>query len=258
LEERRDFGRRRDTVTGILKQLFRAGLLFGCIHCAGRSQPAPGKPVDDVVRDYVQAIGGMAAVERIETRETHAERHHSKLTYFWQKPNKVLLVDGKKKSAYDGGSGWMLSSKKRVSKLSKGSEEPLEIDANPIRYAHLRQLYLEVNAAPPETIEGKKMDVVVAPNDLSATKLYFDTSTHLLARVDETGVTSAYFKHVTDFLDYQEQDGVKLPFRIVHHSTEPGIKTEELRISKVMQNVPLKPDIFKKPAGGGVTLGGKR
>jgi hypothetical protein len=245
-------------VTSILKQFFRAGLIIGCIHWPARTDTVPGKPVDEVVREYVRAIGGMAAVERIETRETHAERHHSKVTYFWQKPNKVLLVDGKKKLAYDGGSGWMLSSKKRVSKLSKGSEQPLEIDANPLRYAHLRQLYSEVNAAAPETLEERKMDVVVAPNDLGATKLYFDAATHLLARVDESGVTSAYFKHVTDFDDYKDQDGVKLPFRIVHRSTEPGIKTEELRISKVIQNVPLKPEIFKKPAGANVTLGGKR
>jgi hypothetical protein len=214
--------------------------------------------VDQVVHDYVQAIGGMAAVDRIETRETHAQRHHSKVTYFWQKPDKVLLIDGKKRRGYDGGSGWMLSEKKRVSKLSKGSEQPLEIDANPIRYAHLRQLYSEVTAAPPETIDEKKMDVVLAPNDLGATKFYFDASTHLLTRVDETGVTSAYFKHVTDFSDYQELDGVKLPFRIVHHSTEPGINTEQLRISKVMQNGPLKPGLFKRPAGSSVTLGGKR
>ena len=225
MEERRGVVRLRETVIGILKTFWRAGLLIGCIQWIASADGIPGKPVDDVVHGYVQALGGMAAVERIETRETHAQQHHSKLTYFWQKPNKVLVVDGKKKLAYDGGSGWMLSPKKRVTKLSKGSEQPLEIDANPIRFAHLRQLYWEVNPAPPESIDGRRMDVVVAPNDLGVTKFYFDASTHLLARVDETGVTSAYFKHVTDFLDYQEQDGVKLPFRIVHHSTEPGMKT---------------------------------
>ncbi len=233
-------------------------MLVVCVNPATWADNTPGKPVNAVVRDYVQAIGGMKVVERIETRETHAQRHHSKLTYFWQKPNKVLLLDGKKKLGYDGGSGWMLSAKKRVSKLSKGSEEPLEIDANPIRYAHLQQIYSELAAAAPETIDGRKMDVVVAPNDLGATKLYFDATTHLLVRVDETGVTSAYFKHVTDFLDYKDVDGVKLPFRIVHRSTEPGIKTEEMKISKVIQNGPLKPDIFNKPAGGSVTFGGKR
>jgi outer membrane lipoprotein-sorting protein len=242
----------------MVKGFFCASVLLFSLSLTVRAGVVVGQPVDQIVQDYVQAIGGMAAVERIETRETHARRHHSKLTYFWQKPNKVLLVDGKKKLAYDGGSGWMLSSKKHVTKLSKGSEQPLEIDANPIRYAHLRQLYSEVNPAPPETVDERKMDVVVAPNNLGATKLYFDAATHLLARVDETGETSAYFKHVTEFLDYKDQDGVKLPFRIVHHSTEPGVGTEELRISKVMQNVPLRPDIFKRPAGGGVILGGKR
>jgi hypothetical protein len=242
----------------MVKGFFCSSVLLFSVSLMMRAGSVTGKSVDQIVQAYVQAIGGMAAVERIETRETHAQRHHSKLTYFWQKPNKVLLVEGKKKFAYDGGSGWMLSSKKRVTKLSKGAEQPLEIDADPIRYAHLRALYSEVNPAPPETVDERKMDVVVAPNDLGVTKLYFDAATHLLARVDETGETSAYFKHVTEFLDYKDQDGVKLPFRIVHHSTEPGVGTEELRISKVIQNVPIRPEIFKRPSGGTVILGGKR
>ena len=51
---------------------------------------------------------------------------------------------------------------------------------------------------------------------------------------------------------------MKFPFRIVHDSTEPGVKANELRISKVMQNVPLRPDLFNKPSLGSVVLGGKR
>ena len=219
----------------------------------------PGKPADEVISQFVQAVGGPVALDRIETREIHAHRHHGpKLTYFWQKPNKVLLIDGKEKIGYDGGSGWMLSQKKRVSKLPKGSQQPLEMDANPLRYANLKQLYPDVKPAAPETLEDRKMDILVSPNDLGSTKFYFDDSTHLLARVEETGEVSAYFKNVTDFLDYHEIDGIKLPFRIVHNSTEPGAKTEDLRISKVIQNVPLKPGLFSKPAGGGVVLGGKR
>ncbi len=219
----------------------------------------PGKPADEIISQFVQAVGGAAAIERIDTREIHANRHHgAKLTYFWEKPNSVLLIEGKKRIGFDGSSGWMLSQKKRVSKLPKGSQQPLEMDANPLRYANLKQLYPEVKSAVPETLEDRKMDVLVSPNDLGSTKFYFDDSTHLLARVEETGEVSAYFKNVTDFLDYQEIDGIKLPFRIVHNSTEPGAKTEDLRISKVIQNAPLKPGLFSKPAGGGVVLGGKR
>ncbi len=208
---------------------------------------------------YVQALGGMAALERIDTREVAARQHHgAKLTYYWQKPNKVLLIEGKKRLAWDGGSGWMLSTKKKVTKLSKGLEQPLLMDANPDRYAHLQQLYSDVAAGPPETLDGRKMDVLVAPNDLGATKFYFDAATHLLTRIDETGVVSAYFKHVTDFGDYQPVDGVKLPFQIVHSSTEPGVRTQEIDISKVMQNVPLKPNLFVRPSGSSVVMGGKR
>ncbi len=214
---------------------------------------------DPVIDAYVRAVGGSASIARINTREVHAQRHHgSKLVYYWQKPNKVLLVEGKKKMGYDGGSGWILSSKKRVSKLPKGSQIPLEMDADPVRYARLKQLYPEVLAAPPETLDERRMNVLISPNTLGATKFYFDSSSHLLVRVEETGETSAYFKHVTDFSDYQEVDGVKLPFRIVHNSTEPGGKEEEIRISKVMQNVPLQPQLFAKPSGATVVLGGKR
>ena len=219
----------------------------------------PGRSPDSVVQDYVRALGDFAVLDKIETRELHVARHHgSKLTYFWQKPNKVLLVDGKKKIGYDGGSGWILSSKKRVSKLPKGSQTELEMDANPLRYVHLKQLYPEAAAAASEVVDDRKMDVLLAPNDLGSTKLYFDASTHLLARVEETGETSAYFRHVTDFSEYKQVDGVMFPFRIVHSSTEPGVREQDLRVSKIMQNVPIKPEIFRKPSSGAVVLGGKR
>jgi len=242
--------------------MYKVPLPAAILLVSGVALPArnpPGKPAEEVIAQFVQAVGGAAAVDRIETREIHANRHHGpKLTYFWQKPNSVLLIEGKKRIGYDGRSGWMLSQKKRVSRLPKGSQQPLEMDANPLRYANLKQLYPEVKSAVPETLEDRRMDVLVSPNDLGSTKFYFDDSTHLLARVEETGEVSAYFKNVTDFMDYQEIDGIKLPFRIVHNSTEPGAKTEDLRISKVIQNAPLKPGLFSKPAGGGVVLGGKR
>jgi hypothetical protein len=238
--------------------IVKAFLVALCVAAISKAASTPPKPVDQIIENYVRAVGGMAAVERIENREVQASRHHSKLIYFWQKPNKVLLVDGKKRLGYDGGSGWMVSAKKRVSKLSKGQEEPLLMDANPLRYVHLKQLYSEMQAAPGETLDSRPMDVLLAPNNLGSTKLYFDSSTHLLSRVEESGQTSAYFKHVTDFTDYQDQDGVKLPFRIIHDSNEPGGGKEEVHISKVIQNVPLKPGFFNKPTTGATVLGGKR
>lgn len=222
------------------------------------SLPAADKPagtsIDQILQNYIQAVGGQAAIDHIRTREVRA----GKLTYFWQKPNKVLLVTKKEKIGYDGSGGWVLSKKKHLTRLAKHAQQPLEIDANPIRYVHLKTLYFQVNAAPPEELDGVRMDVLIAPNDIGATKFYFDQSTHLLARIEETGETSAYYKQTIEFLNYKEIDGVRLPFRIIHSTTEPGVGTEDLRISQIRQNIDLKPEIFSKPTEGTVTFGGKR
>ncbi len=215
---------------------------------------AAGPNVDQILQNYIQAVGGQAAVDRIQTREVRA----GKLTYFWQKPNKVLLITKKEKIGYDGSGGWVLSKKKHLTRLAKHAQQALEIDANPIRYVHLKTLYFELNAAPSEEVDGVKMDVIVAPNDIGTTKFYFDHSTHLLTRIDETGETSAYYKQTIEFLDYKEMDGVRLPFRIIHSTTEPGRGSEDVRISQIRQNIDLKPEIFSKPTEGAVVLGGKR
>lgn len=226
---------------------------------AGAASPGTVTNVDQILQRYTQAVGGQNAIDRIQTREIRADRHHGpKLTYYWQKPDKVLLVTKKARIGFDGSSGWVLSKKKHVTKLAKGAQKPLEMDANPIRYVHLKTLYFEVNAAPPEEVDGKKMDVLVAPNDIGATKFYFDQATHLLVRIEETGETSAYYKQVAEFLDYKEVDGVRLPFRIIHSSTEPGAGTQDVRVSQIEQNIDLKPEIFSKPSGLVVVLGGKR
>jgi hypothetical protein len=215
--------------------------------------------IDRILHDYIQALGGQAAIDRIQTREVRAEIHRGpKLTYFWQKPDKILLITKKEKIGYDGSGGWVLSKKKHLSRLAKGAQKPLEIDANPIRYVHLKTLYFEIHAASPEERDGVKMDVLVAPNDIGATKFYFDQSTHLLSRIEESGETSAYYKQTNEFLNYKELDGVRLPFRIIHSSTAPGVSPRDVRISKIQQNVELKPDIFSKPTEGAVVLGGKR
>ena len=221
---------------------------------------ASAKPtLDSVVRAYIQAVGGQALLDTITAREVHAKQHHGpKLVYYWQKPDSILQIDGKKRTCWAGSSGWILSVKKRVTRLPKGSQRVLQDDADPLRYTRLQQLYPDAGMAADEQVDGEKMDVVQASNDRGVTKLYFDTGTHLLRRIEETGDTSAYFKHVTEFLDYKPVDGLLFPFKIVHSSNEPGAHSQELRISEVLQNMPLKPGLFVKPSSVAVTLGGKR
>jgi len=240
-------------------KIFRPIAVWVTTAALGLTAATQPKPVDAVLHAYVQALGGEAAINRINDRQIEAKVHRAgKVTYYWAKPNKVVRVAHGEKVGFDGSSGWMLSRKKKLTKLPKPEQQDLETNANPLRYAYLHDLYSDPEAAPPESLDGRPMDVIVAPNNIGSTKFYFDASSHLLVRMEEFGVTSAYFKQVTEFLDYKSVDGIQFPFRIVHSTTEPGMKEKEIRISSIDQNVGLKPEFFTKPQLGAVTLGGKR
>jgi len=215
--------------------------------------------VDEVIAAYVHVVGGMDVIDGITTREVSGAVHRGpKLQYFWQAPNKVLLIKKREKIGYDGGSGWEVSRKKKVRHLPGGAEIILEMDANPLRYAHLRSLYSDLSLAPRETLNDRPADVLVAPNKIGSTKLYYDAETHLLVKIEETGEVSAYYKNTTEFMDYKQTDGTQFPFRIVHTTTAPGSDKEDFRIGKVVNNVSLKPAIFSKPESSATVFGGKR
>jgi hypothetical protein len=217
-----------------------------CFTVFAQSAEPPG--VDEVLTTYIHALGGAAAIDRITTREVQGSvglRAH--ITYFWQKPDQVLRIGKGNRIGINGGAGWIAPRRGRTKKLGRGAERPLQMDANPLRYVRLKELYPKFVSSPTETVEDRAMHVIAAPNNLGVTKFYFDAETHLLRRIEETGETSAYFKTTTDFLEYKEVNATKFPFRIIHSTTEPGGAEEDFRVNKVIENVPLNPAAFSNP-----------
>jgi hypothetical protein len=239
--------------------IFRLSVVALSVGLLAPSAPTVTKSVDQVLSAYVQALGGEAALARIDDRQIEAKIHRAgKVTYYWAKPNKVVRVAHGEKVGYDGSNGWMLSRKKKLTRLPKPEQQELEMVANPVRYAHLKDLYADLEPAPPENTDDGPREVLVAPNNIGSTKFYFDPSSHLLVRIEEFGVTSAYYKQVTEFSDYKSIDGIRFPMSILHTTTEPGRKAIEIKMSSVEQNIGLKPEFFTKPGLGAVVLGGKR
>ncbi|HMJ60721.1 MAG TPA: hypothetical protein VK493_03120 [Bryobacteraceae bacterium] len=209
--------------------------------------PKP-ESVNDVLAAYTGALGGAAAIDRIATREVRGTVGlHAHVTYYWQKPNKVLRLSKRDRIGFDGSGGWITERRGRIRRLGRDAGKRLEADANPLRYVHLREMYSELGPGPPETVDARAMHLIVAPNNLGTTKFYFDAGTHLLRRIEETGETSAYFKTSTDFLNYKTVNAVQFPFRIVHSTTEPGGAKEDLRVSKVIENEPVNAAAFSNP-----------
>gem|GEM_PF-3468295 len=217
------------------------------------------RTADAILADYAKAAGGLGAIDAVTSRKINGSVSLlGRSELYWQKPDKVLLLADKERTGYDGSAGWVYSKRKRLRRLGKGQHMPLEIDGNPLRYVHMRQLYSEVDSAPQKTVDDVLMDVLVAPNDLAQTIFYFDTRTHLLARVDEKGETSAYFTQTIWFEDYRENDGIQFPYRITHKTTDKGGASEEFRIKSIENNVAINAEVFSKPQSTKMVFGGKR
>jgi hypothetical protein len=223
---------------------------------AGAIAAEPSRSVNDVIQLYVQALGGRPALDHISSRQLET-KGGEKATYIWQAPNKVLRIRGPVREGFDGKTAWLETKRKRVQKLARSVQEEMETDANPVRYAHLHDLFTDLETAPRQAVDGVQMDVIVAPNHIGNTKLLFDASTHLLARVEEFGATSAYFKHVTEFSEYQEFDGIKIPTRIDRETDEPGGEKGATRLMKIKQNVQVNAALFERPDIAPTVLGGK-
>jgi hypothetical protein len=234
-----------------------AGVCFLCVFvAAGADVKTP--TVDTILSSYVTALGGQAAIDNITTRQLNVSSSLIKSAkMYWQAPNRVLLEAHRERQGFDGANGWYVTKRKRIQRLSHSRQEELQTDANPIRFIHLKEMYGDLHVEPPKAGESEGMDVIAAPNHIGATRFFFDRESHLLTRIEDFGVSSAYFKQTTEFLDYAEIDGIKLPRRIKRQSEEPGSSKGDLHLSKVKQNVPLDPGIFRKPDIGKVVSGGK-
>lgn len=213
--------------------------------------------MEEVVNSYLLAVGGRDAVARVKTRELEAVQGHRKAHLSWQAPDRVLWVEGPEREGFDGSTSWYETKRKRVQKLSSARKDEIETDANPIRFVYLRDMYRDLEVAPRASLDGEALDVLRAPNSIGATQFFFDAHTHLLVRIEELGIQSAYYKHTIDFEKYQAFDGVKIPTLLIRNSDEPSSEEGKLRLLRIQQNRPLNAEVFRKPDIGAIISGGK-
>ena len=218
----------------------------------------PKATVDSILQMYVQALGGEAAIAAIHTREIHGTMHGSaapmRVTCYWQGPDKAAeirtsLFEKPVQMGFDGAEMWVINQHAKHSRKKPNREmrEELEVTTNPLRYVRMKTLYPTLQLAPSEDLESKAMDVLAAPNDNGVTKFYFDTYSHLLVYIKETGITSTYYPRIIRLREYNKVDGIEFPFRIAFTAAEPDATTQEIRISSLKQNVQIDPARFKRP-----------
>jgi hypothetical protein len=127
----------------------------------------------------------------------------------------------------------------------------LRREAEFYRETRLKDSYSKLSVLGRATVGEREAYVVeAAPADGGAPeKLYFDAQTGLLVRkYSEAKTVLGPFPTQTDYEDYRDVEGIKLPFAI--RWSIPG-RTWGRKITEVRQNVPLDDVQFNPPAGGG-------
>ncbi len=221
------------------------------------ANPSPLPSTEEIIGRYIRKIGGEAAIETLKTRvsrgtETTTNRMTPPQTLpieiLQAAPEKLLIArnnpGGVTLEGFDGVKGWTKDARGQSEMTVKELSEARR-DAGFFRFLKIRETYPLMRVLAKEKIGDREAYVVGATSrDDSREKLYFDVKTELLVR-QYVAFRTAFgsIPEVTDFDDYREVSGLRLPFTI-QWSRPPFSRTRkftEIRINASVENAKFEP-----------------
>jgi hypothetical protein len=210
-----------------------------------------------VINNYLSAIGGTAAIDRIKTcvmsgKFVAANGTSGTFEIDQALPEKGLESVTTSRFSRDRivnqGVGWdktpfgvaeMLPQQVRDVQLRL----PLLLDVG------LKDQYSELTVSAKTKIENQIVyEVDATRKDDRREKLYVDVETALLVRrITYTPTMVGIMPEQIDFTDYRDVQGVKFPFSIRVFTTDPTNPNTTRTVGDVKLNVPIDPSKFDKP-----------
>jgi len=234
------------------------------------AEPLPG--VDQLIDKYQQALGGKAAVDKIQTRVTRMSMLRPKLVnsgtpkaaminrgetwsleIYQKSPDKFLAIitspGGIIQQGFNGNAGWIKTADGQRA-LSSQDVARMKRQADFSKDLKLKEQYSKMEVAGKEKLGGHEAYVIEALNqDGKKERLFFDAqSGFLLRRVVLTEMPLGLDPEVTDFEDYRDVDGVKLPFTVRTSYLDDNHLGTTRRIEEVRHNVPVEDSRFAVPS----------
>ena len=226
----------------------------------GAGGPRPNEPlptVDQVLDKFVQAIGGKAAFERLHNRELKgvqivAGGTEIPVEGYQEAPNKIVMIgtvpnQGVIITGYNGSVGWTKNARGQR-ELTGATLEQVKRSADFYGNLRLKETHPDLRVVGRSKIDDH--DVYVLQSKVSDTRTeryYFDAQTGLLLRIQ--GITQTLLARIpdqTDFEDYRDVDGVKLPFTIRQSSIDPRSDWTR-KYTEIKHNVTLDESKFNPP-----------
>lgn len=213
-----------------------------------------GLTADKVLDNYIQALGGRANLEKIKdiTINSTITSPAASLTMTQIQKGTDKLYQSLKygsnevqRTVVNGTKGKALSAQQsRNLSTDEVREHKLKLGLNSI--LNLDKLGIKKNLIGMERLNGRAAYRVelVMPNG-KRTIYYLDSETGLKLRemeIEQTTIGNA--TQTTDYGDYREVNGVKIPHRMLLYAGQQGVVTE---VQKVEVNKNIKDDTFKLP-----------
>src|SRR2546430_199182 len=221
----------------------------------GEASTTNAPPAEQLIAKYVEAIGGVAALQTISTRQESGTINISGrnlpieiLSKIGGKQLTVIhLPNGDSITGYDGASGWTSAPNRPVREIPSvevASAKP-EVDLQlPL---HIKQLFNEVTTAGTPKIGGRESYVVAGINSGEiAAKFYFDKESGYLMRILRY-TKSPLGRNPTqiDYADFRTLNGLKVPFQktIARPNSRLTVQIEHAEF-----NAPVDETKFARPA----------
>lgn len=220
------------------------------------AQQAAMPTADQLVSNYVKAVGGTAALEKVKSRVTKGTVDPGVGTLFTlelkeKAPDKSLSVvdvpeQGHVKQGFDGKIAWDSTPNQGVQELSGAMLAAVRRNSQFHRWLRMTELFGKLEVA--GTVKVGERDAYVmeaTPAEGYAEKFYFDTETGLLVKRDyKLDAPGGMISFESFYEDYREVDGLKLPFALRRVGPDNVLL---LKFTEIKHNVELDDAQFAKP-----------
>ncbi|HXZ81798.1 MAG TPA: c-type cytochrome [Terriglobales bacterium] len=211
---------------------------------------------DQILDNYVRALGGPDALQKISARVekgtiTAFGGRQFPIDVFAKAPDKRMSVmhlpGGDSVTVFDGQRGWLAAPDREPREMTASDIDAARFDADLHFPLHPKEYFSEMRLQPQEKISDRETSVILGIRQgQPPMKLYFDSTSALLVRVLRYAETPLGRNPTQiDYADYRETGGVKVPYRwtIARPSGRFTIQLEQ-----VQQNVPIEDSKFAKPS----------